>query len=359
MNILFISRAYPPVIGGIEKQNFEIGKALAETTRTDIIANTRGKRLLPLFLPYALLRALFSIRKYDAVLLGDGVLGILGYLLKLLSAKPVACIVHGLDLTYKNALYQKLWINVFLPRMDRLIAVGNETIRKGVMLGIPETKFIHIPNGMATIDPLPEHSRQDLEAFIGKSIRGGVLLTLGRLVKRKGVAWFIEHVVSQLDESIIYIVAGEGDQRSDILETIQKFSLEDRVFCLGRISEEEKQILFSTTDLFIQPNIIVDGDMEGFGLVVLEAASYGRVVIASDLEGLKDAIKDGQNGFLITPYDAEGYKKKIDSVLSDPAECKAFGQIAKDYVLKNNSWGLIAERYLEVLATATNHVNKS
>jgi len=77
MNILFISRTYPPV-GGIEKQNFEIATALSRICHVDVIANTRGKWFLLLFLPYATIKALISARKYDVVLLGDGVLG--GYL---------------------------------------------------------------------------------------------------------------------------------------------------------------------------------------------------------------------------------------------------------------------------------------
>ena len=102
MKILFISRAYPPAIGGIEKQNHELAKALSNICKLDVIANTRGKRFLPLFLPYATLRALVTAHRYDVVLLGDGVLGITGWLLKLFTKKPVVCIIHGLDITYKN-----------------------------------------------------------------------------------------------------------------------------------------------------------------------------------------------------------------------------------------------------------------
>jgi phosphatidylinositol alpha-1,6-mannosyltransferase len=351
MNILFISRTYPPVIGGIEKRNFEVGTALAAITRTDIIANTRGKWLLPLFLPYALIRALLRIRRYDAVLLGDGVLGILGYLLKLATATPVACIVHGLDLTYNRAVYQKLWVNIFLKRLDKLVAVGNETIRQGVLRGIPESKFAFIPNGVAITDINPDYSRRDLEAFLGKSLHGPVLLTLGRLVKRKGVAWFIENVASQLDPAITYIVAGEGREESCILAAIEDNKLQDRVIYAGSVSDREKQLLYCTADVFIQPNIKVPGDIEGFGLVVLEAASHGLVVIASRLEGLQDAIIEGRNGLLVEPGDAGAYKSAIETILASPEEKAALGQAARDYVTNTFSWHLIARRYLDILTS--------
>jgi len=349
MNILFLSRAYPPVTGGIETQNHEIAQAIGAITTTRIIANRRGKAFLPLFLPYAILKALILIRNYDVVLLGDGVLGIAGFVLKLLTRKPVACIVHGLDLTYPNWLYQKLWVNVFLPGMDRLIAVGNETIRQGCRRGIPAKKFVFIPNGVAVRETLPRHSRSELENFLGRGIQGAVLLTLGRLVKRKGVAWFIENVLRNLEEPVTYIVAGDGPEAAGIRETIRRHHLEDRILVTGKVSDSGKELLYSTADLFVQPNIEVPGDVEGFGLVVLEAAMYGLVVIASNIEGLRDAIQDGQNGFLLPSGDAVAYAEKISALLANPLQIKDLGRGARNYVTRNCGWPLVARKYLDCL----------
>ena len=72
MKILFISRAYPPVLGGIENQNYEIAKALSKIAEVKIIANKKGRIFLPFFAPYALVKALFLFRTYDVLLLGDG-----------------------------------------------------------------------------------------------------------------------------------------------------------------------------------------------------------------------------------------------------------------------------------------------
>ncbi len=138
MKVLFISRAYPPIIGGIENQNYELGKWLGEIADVKIIANKKGKKFLPFFLPYAIFQSLFIAHKYDVILLGDGVLGIAGWFLKLFYKKPAVCIVHGLDLTYRNKIYQKFWVRKFIKRLDKLIAVGNETVRiaseKGIFL---------------------------------------------------------------------------------------------------------------------------------------------------------------------------------------------------------------------------------
>lgn len=355
LKILFISRAWPPVIGGIERQNHAVASELARLAHVDVVANRHGKRALPVFLPYALIRALLTLQRYDAVLLGDAVLAPLGYFIKRVSRKPVACIVHGLDLTYDNRIYRNYWIRRFLPHLDRLIAVGKETIRRGIELGLPAASFVFIPNGAAL--PAAPHpgNREDLERLLGRRLNGAILLTLGRLVRRKGVTWFIEEVVPRLAPDITYIIAGDGRERSNIAAAIARNGLEERVICTGPVSDREKELLYGTADLFIQPNIRVPGDMEGFGLVVLEAAAHGIVVIATALEGLKDAIRDGENGYLVEPDNAQMFAERITALLADPEARRAFGQRARRHLRDHQTWPHIARQYLEELDTLLSH----
>lgn len=349
MRILFISRTYPPVVGGIEKQNYEISRSLSELCDVDLVVNTKGKRYLPIFIIHVLISSVFKLPRCDVVVLGDGVLGIVGYLFKIFSNKPVVGIIHGLDLTYRNPLYQKLWINIFVKRLDKLIAVGNETIRQGVLRGIPRSKFYFVPNGVSLKKALPDYSRKDLEKLLGREIKGGVLLTLGRLVKRKGVAWFIEEVIPALKKDLVYIVAGEGKEKKSIIALIHKYNLQNRVLILGSVTGKQKELLYCTADLFIQPNIEVEGDIEGFGLTVLEAASYGLPVIASELEGLRDAINSGENGILIESGDNSRFREEIEELLENDEKRKQLGINAKKYVEKNFSWESISRKYLGVL----------
>lgn len=362
MKILFISRAFPPIKGGIEIQNYDLSTSLpkVESVEVTTIANTRGRKYLPLFAPYALARILMSLPKYDLILLGDGVLAIIAWFVKLFSNKPVVSVVHGLDINYNSAslgvwyekllvtLYQKLWVGVFLKKIDRFIAVGNETIKIGVAHGISENKFVFIPNGIDTEKYFAPHSREELAKILGTDIAEKyVLLTSGRLARRKGVAWFIRNVMPKLDEKILYAVAGDGPDKQNVLDAINETGLEKRVFVLGRVSDEVRDTLFNTCDLFIQPNIRIKGDMEGFGISVIEAASCQIPVIVSRLEGLKDAIKDGENGFLVEPENPDAYVAKINSLLVDEAYRKSFGKRARKYVLDNYQWKNIAKRYIE------------
>jgi glycosyltransferase involved in cell wall biosynthesis len=349
LRVLFISRAFPPVIGGIEQQNLEVSRALGELCAVSLIVNRHGKRFLPLFLPYALFRALLAARRVDVILLGDGVLAVVGYLLKLLTGRPVACIIHGLDITYPNRTYQRLWTGFFIPRLDRLIAVGNETIRRGTSLGIDEQLFRFIPNGVSQPRNTAPTSRRALEELAGRALPGTVMLTLGRLVKRKGVAWFIEHVMPTLDPGISYLVVGTGRDEQAIRDAIEHSGTAGRVLFLGQVSGPQKCLLFESADIFVQPNIAVAGDMEGFGMVVLEAAAHGLPVLAARLEGLQDAIVDGQSGVLVTSGDPAAFRNVIHEWHHHPQQRRQFGAQARAYVLANCTWHAVARQYLAIL----------
>lgn len=349
MKILFISRAYPPIVGGIENQNWELGKWLGKISEVKIIANKKGKKILPFFLPYVILKSLTIAGKYDAILLGDGVLGIAGWFIKIFRKKPVICVVHGLDLTFKSRIYQKFWVQKFIKKLDKLIAVGNETVKVAKEKGIPENKIVFIPNGIDTEKFIGNSDRLKIERITGELLESKkLILTSGRLAKRKGVAWFIRNVIPKLPNNVIYIVAGNGPDKENIRNAIsEKSNLKNKVKLLGYVTDETRNILFNTCDLFIQPNIKVPGDMEGFGLSVIEAASCKIPVIASNLEGLKDAIKDGQNGFLVEPENSSAWASKINELLLDNDFRNEFGEKARKYIINNYHWKIIAEKYSE------------
>jgi phosphatidylinositol alpha-1,6-mannosyltransferase len=212
MNVLFISRAYPPVLGGIEKHNFEIYQSLAKISHTILVANKKGKYFLPFFIPFALFKAVLLRKHYDVILLGDGVLSIVAFFVKIFSSKPVVCVVHGLDITYQNFIYRLFWRKCFFRKVDRFIAVGNETIFQAEKAGLSRDKFCFIPNGVNVERELEAYSSAEFYSLLACTPPGPVLLTLGRLVKRKGVVWFIDEVMPALDPSVTYVIAGAGPE---------------------------------------------------------------------------------------------------------------------------------------------------
>jgi len=349
LKILFISRAFPPVIGGIEKQNAEIHKHLSKIADVTLIANRHGKRFLPFFLPYVIAYALWKARNYDVILLGDGVLAIVAWALKNVTQHPkVFCILHGLDITFPKLIYQRLWVNRFLSRVDVLLPVSQQSANEAIKRGLRADRCQVIPNGVDPDEFSRKYDRSQLQRILGREIEGQhVILTVGRLIKRKGVHWFAENVMTEMDKDVIYVIAGEGPMRKTIEKIIEQKELGARVFLLGQVSEADLHILYATADIFVQPNIPVEGDMEGFGLVVLEAGASGLPVIASRLEGLMEAISDGDNGEFVTPCCAEEYVKRIKSLLRDQKTLHDNGQKALTYVRQHFSWEVITEIYLK------------
>ena len=363
MKILFISRAYPPVMGGIEMQNFGIGEALSRITDVKIIANKKGKKALPIFIPWLILRGFFLLPEFDVILFGDGVLSPIGVFWKIFfPKKKFVSIIHGLDITfaYKKSILGKIYRAINIPchkKLDKLIMVGNETIIQAVEIGISKEKCVFIPNGLDMNEICESCERNDLVRVLNVDLtEKKVIFRGGRFTKHKGVEWFIRNVMPKLSEKYILVAAGgaiasktAGDENDlvNCQKAVEDLGLEKRVKFLVNIPRPQMKILFNTVDVYISPNIKVAGSMEGFGITAIEAGACGRVVLASNLEGLKDAIKEGENGFLLESENTAAWVKKINEVLSDDVFRKTFGEKAKKFVRDNYSWKIISQKYLE------------
>ncbi len=345
MKLLFIARAFPPVIGGIENQNFQLIQSLKKTVEIITIANPKGKWFLPIFYPFAFFCALLKSNQYDVILLGDAVSAPLGWILKKFVRKPVHCIIHGLDISFQNVIYQKLVVQFCLPRLDLIFAVGNATKEIAISKLLNPEKIHFIPNGVRPEGRNTESSITEFRPLISSLKGRHFYLTLGRLVKRKGVAWFVDNVAPKLPENILYVVAGDGPERKNINILCGNHP---NVILTGSVSEAEKQWLLKNARIFIQPNIPVAGDVEGFGLVVLEAGAHGTPVVASRLEGLIDAIHHRKNGLLTPSLDYKGFVESIEYIESKLQETH-FESAIQAYTLENFHWDKIAGKYLKLM----------
>ncbi|MFH1841363.1 MAG: glycosyltransferase family 4 protein [Candidatus Nealsonbacteria bacterium] len=351
MRVLFITRQYPPKKGGMEKVAYELYVYFKKKVDVDLIKWGGTNKWLSLVLPIFLLKSIFILltKKIDVIYLGDGLLAPLGFLLKAFG-KKTAITIHALDITYKNRLYQYL-IPKCVKRLDKVICISCSTKEECLKRNIPENKIIMIPDGISDEfyiqNKNKEELKNELERKFNVSLKNKkILLSVGRLVERKGFNWFIGNVLSPLikqREDIIYLIAGKGRFREKIEQTIKENKLENYAKLLGGITDKELKLLYNSADIFLMPNIPVAGDAEGFGIVILEAASCELPVIASNLEGIKDAVKDGENGFLIEPENAEEFIQTINKLLES-----GFGEKARRFTLENYNWDKISEKYLKV-----------
>jgi len=337
MRILFITRKYPPQIGGMEA--FAYGLISNINAEKVIIALNKKQTHLIWWLPYALILSLFQARKVDRIHLCDGLLAPLGLIIKKIYHKPISVTVHGLDVTWPNFIYQKICVNS-LKYLDKIVCVSHSTKQDCLAKNILANKLFVIPNGINVetrlIASLPDQKNKK------------ILLTVGRLIKRKGVEWFVRHIMPKLDKNIEYWIVGAGPERENIKLAIQEKNLSAQVKMLGFVTSEELKKVYQLADIFIMPNIEIAGDREGFGIVALEANAHGLPVLASDLEGIKDIIINGTNGYLISLQNSTDWIEKIQKMLYANQLNK---QNIIDYCEKNYSWKIIAERYIALFNT--------
>ena len=320
LKVLLITRNYPPKTGGLEVYSYNLIKEFESRDITYKIVLAKSIVHLVWFFPYCFLKALYLVRKYsiESIHLCDAFLSPIGVLLQRLTTVKVTVTVVGLDITYNNFLYQSV-IPWCVARLEKIICISRSTMDACTRRGIPHDKCIVIPIGVRSDDFYLPDAREDLRCRLGK-IAGvpfqetKILVTVGRLVKRKGIGWFVENVIPKLGSSYYYLIAGSGPEYTRIQKLIEYSNLGHCVFMLGRISDEEKKVIYNASDIFIMPNITVPGDMEGFGIVIIEAGICGLPVIASNIQGIRDAVIDGQTGFLVEECDVNGYIDKIRSM---------------------------------------------
>ena len=137
MRVLFITRKYPPRVGGME--NYSYGLINSISCKKHVIALKHSQSHLVWFLPYAFIKSLFLFWRVDIIYLCDALLTPMGYLLKVITRKPVFVTAHGLDITYKKYFYQKI-STPFLRKMDRVFAVSQNTVEECVKRGVKRKK---------------------------------------------------------------------------------------------------------------------------------------------------------------------------------------------------------------------------
>ena len=340
------------MVGGLETFSYHLIREFEKEHTVYKITLGRSKIHLFWFLPFALFRSLYLVKKHGIryIHLCDGVLSLVGILIKLITRLPVSVSAHGLDITFPLSIYQSL-IPRSLSLMDTIICVSRATRNECIRRRIPQDKCQVIPNG---IDPelfkisLKDSDKEKLlETILPIELEGKkLLLSIGRLVERKGIGWFAEKVMPELKTKFYYLVAGVGPEMPAIRSNIRAKGLDDCVFLLGRVSDKYRKQLYHTADIFVMPNIELGNDVEGFGISAIEAGSCGLPVVASDLQGLKDAVLDGQTGYLVKPGESEGF---IDRINSMQLERQSIQSIVNSLF----NWDVICKRYSEAIIGIT------
>jgi glycosyltransferase involved in cell wall biosynthesis len=226
MKILYITRKFPPSIGGMQTQSYEFYNSMSKENEVHLIAWGYSQRYLPVFLVFALGKSIGKLirERIEVIQLGDLVLSPLGLLLKILFNKPVLTISHGRDSAYQNPIYD-FFVLEAAKRLDKVICVSENMKKRLCSRGLPDETLTVIPNG---IDTQKVESHVLSQKFCLSTIESGLgidlknkkmILSISRLVPKKGLREFIENIfvnIANEMNDVVLFIAGDGPERKRI-----------------------------------------------------------------------------------------------------------------------------------------------
>lgn len=352
--ILFLTRRFPPSVGGIQRFAFHLHRHLVSAGREVHLIALRPDPLVHLawFIPLTYLRSLWrcAVWRPDVIYFADGVTACLAPYLRPFTSARLIVTIHGAEIALGESFFSQL-IRWGSRTCDRVCVVSKNTGELAVAAGVSETQIRITYNGIepdALEDDRYELLRGTFEADHG--IRFGedrVLLSIGRQILRKGIVPFVEQVVPRLKD-VYVVICGEGPEHDAVRDVVSRLGLMNRVWILGRVDNDTTTMLRRACDLFVMPNIAIPNDAEGYGLAPLEAMYEGLPVVAFAVDALTESVREG--GHLIPPEDYAAFTDCIRTCLNQSDEEKTSSRkAARDYVLREYSWSRTGEVYVNIL----------
>lgn len=256
--------------------------------------------------------------------------------------KPFVVMAFGND--FLSPRFQKpFWKPIMFRAFNtatRVCFITEFTQKRFSSLGFPIApgkKTVCYPG----IDPMAFRPASKPERLVKKHRLDGafVLLTLGRLVERKGQDQVLEalRLLKETSPNVVYryLICGEGPDEGRLRALVRKYSLEKEVIFTGYVSEQEKADYYNVSDIYLmlsreRPD---QGDVEGFGLTFLEAGACEKPVIGGRSGGVPEAVVDQETGFLVDPLSPKELAERIDTLARNPELGKAMGRRGRDRVL--------------------------
>jgi phosphatidylinositol alpha-1,6-mannosyltransferase len=356
MKILLITTTFLPRFGGVEnflanlflnQPNLEV-EVLCEPTE----AAAQGWKIIrrPLlthkfFRPHWLptlweFPKLVKHNGYDLIVLGHYA----PYLVSALRARKkfgtkVMVITHGFDiLSYDRAGgLRRRMLRKYLPQADLVIANSRFTDHHLKRIGVAESRRTVMSPG-AEIPKMVMPKTEAKKAF-GLPANSLTLLTVGRLVKRKGHEISVDafDALARKYPNLNYLIVGHGPENAHIQKHIEEHRWADRVYVVKDL--EDINLAYAASDLFVFPSLeLKNGDVEGFGLVSCEAQVHGLPVIAGNSGGIPETLEKGLTGELVEPGNVEALAKAIEPFLARPDQLQRYSERARKFAQKSFNW---------------------
>lgn len=379
MRLLFVTQDFPPDVGGIETYAAELAPRLAERCeRFLLLAPTRPNceavdasldypiYRLPIRPDLLVLRAIPHLiartrtERFDTAFHLHWPTVYASLLARRFSGSPnrVAVTVNGKDTVFNPfnvALLQRLYDylrSTSLANADGVLTYSQFLADQARALGAGSDRISVIPFGTNPDVFYPEPT-SELRTSIGADGRP-IVLSASRLVPKKGfdtALRAIRHVTEEVPD-VLLLIAGDGPEGPALKQLMRDLDLQEHVRFLGNLSHDQLRSYYSLADVFLMAGHREPDDVEGFGLVYLEANACGTPTIGSRVGGVPDAVWHEQTGLLVPPRDPAATAEALTRLLTNPEFAERLGKQGRQRVVDEANWDRIADNIFNFLASS-------
>ncbi|MGH3918836.1 MAG: glycosyltransferase family 4 protein [Pseudonocardiaceae bacterium] len=369
--ILLVSNDFPPRAGGIQAYLHELTMALPagevavyapdwpgadafDAQQPFPVVRHPGTLMLPT--PPVLRRAAGLLRelRYETVWFGAAApLALLGPALRRAGVRRVVASSHGHEVGWSMLPAGRMALRRIGTDADVVTAVSQYTRRRVASAFGPQAALELLPPG---VDCAAFHPDPVARAEIRRRHRLGeapVVLCVSRLVARKGQDTLVKALPAirrQVPGATLLLVGG-GPRRAELHRLAESCGVADAVVCTGPVPWSELPAHYAAGDVFAMPCRTRGRglDVEGFGLVYLEAAATGLPVVAGDAGGARETVRAGDTGDLVNGRDVAAVARTVATLLADPERAAAMGRRGRRWMLQEWSWACRAQRLSDLL----------
>jgi glycosyltransferase involved in cell wall biosynthesis len=301
--------------------------------------------------PVTFLRMLRFMRRRKYDILHTHIFDWQGRVIALFAGIPVIITTYHLvsdwDLTGNFVRYLKVKLDSLTSRLnDKIIVVGEDVKRSAIQKGkIPAEKIVTVQNGIDVNAFCDSSDGEGIRSELGLNDRR-IIIAIGRLVEQKGHTWLIEaaNILRKDYPDISVLIVGEGDLKDTLESQIRDNGLEGTVKLLG--ARRDIQKLLAISELYVMPSLF-----EGLPITLLEAMAAGKPIVATEVDGIRNVLRNGIEGLIIPPKESEGLAGAISDLLSDRHLAESLAQsslkkVREDFNIQDHV-KRIEEIYLE------------
>jgi phosphatidylinositol alpha-1,6-mannosyltransferase len=272
--------------------------------------------------------------------------GITAWLVARLTLHPVVIYAHGEELTTWGHGGKYKAMRFALRHADRVIANSEFTRDALIKMNVDPASITLIYPGVDVARFRPGLACADLRQAVGVADSGKLILSVGRLSRRKGFDQVIQALPAliQAGLDIQYVLIGIGEDYDYLFDLARKHGVAERVHLLGHVSADDLPRWYNACDVFAMPNREINGDTEGFGMVFIEAAACAKTVVAGTAGGTGAAVVNGVTGLRVDSNEAAMVTAALRYLLDDPLLVLRMGEAGLVRAQAEFAWERVADK---------------